>query len=626
MSPAPEQAKAATETHLQRTLTSVINGLPADAALAAVFHQEKGPLTAHVHRGFTPRDVQAIVRTLSSQKVLATAPNSNDAEASRTLRLQLVMPGAKSLLGVPLRHRQQVYGFLVIGRKDNATFAKKDKVMMEQAGDDITKALERESLFDTNVLLGRSMVHHEPLPTTSPADVFTTTPSHATPETQAQVVALLNELGQTLPFDRAWIGAYDPLAGNVEVLGLAGEMKTDAKDQKKDLKPGQRLALDASAAGWAVRHRKPRVDHDLASTQGRFLDHKYLYKDRYLSSLVVPFFLRGQVGGTITLGSKEADRYAITDARSVEPINLKLVELLQAAPATPSPTTPAGGESNAETGTAALASAEPVIRKQERQAAIGEFSAFLATEVREPLASIRAQLEEVTGEGILDFDPQTRVENAMRDLIRIEAILNEILDFAKPLELNRRLCRVPEMVENALTVVGTEVEATRVQVVKEYADMIAPVRADEAKMLQVFLSIFKNAIEAMTPGGILTISMSNQRSGRHFEVQILIKNNGAPIPAEHVDEVFEPFFTTKRSGTGLGLATVKKIVEEHQGSIAIASAPGEGTTVTIRLPGVLTAVHHTVIAVVAATPTAVPTLIRPATFLSNHWLHPLTAS
>jgi signal transduction histidine kinase len=592
MSPPVEQSKAPTETHLQRTLTSVINGLPADAALAAVFPQEKGPLTAHVHRGFTPRDVQAIVRTLSSHKVLAAVPTAGDGDASRTLRLQLIMPGAKSLLGVPLRHRQQTYGFLVIGRKDSATFAKKDKVMLEQAGDDISKALEREALFDTNVILGRPMVHQEPMPTTSPADVFTATPSHATPEIQEKVVALLNELGQTLPFDRASIGAYDPLAGNVEVLGIAGEIKTDPKDQKKDLKPGQRLALDASAAGWAVRHRKPRVDHDLASTQGRFLDHKHLYKDRYQSSLVVPFFLRGQVGGVITLGSKQPDRYAVSDARSIEPISLKLVELLQAAPPAPSPAHPTGATQETATGTPALTSTEPVIRKQERQAAIGEFSAFLATEVREPLASIRAQLEEVTAEGILDFDPQTRVENAMRDLIRIEAILNEILDFAKPLELTRRLCRVPEMVENALTVVGTELEATRIQVVKEYAGMIAPVRADEAKMQQVFLSIFKNAIEAMTPGGILTISMSNQRSGRHFEVQILIKNNGAPIPAEHVDKVFEPFFTTKRSGTGLGLATVKKIVEEHQGSIAISSAPGEGTTVTIRLPGISRGPSH----------------------------------
>ena len=586
MTPPAEPAKSAAETHLQRTLTSVINGLPVDAALAAIIHQEQGPLTGHVTRGFTPRDVQAILRTLSSRTMLTPVPASDESEPSRTVRLRLVSPGAKSLLSIPLRHRQRTYGFLVIGRKDNATFAKKDKLMIEQASDEVTKALEREALFDLNVILSRPLVAHEAIPAVTTPDVFTPAPSRATPQLQEKVSALLNEAGQLVPFDRAWICAYDPIAGSVEVIGMAGELKADPKDQKKDLKPGHRLALDASASGWAVRHRKPRVDHDLASTQGRFLDHKHLYKDRFESSLVTPFFLRGQVGGTITLASKSADRYALTDARVLEPIMLKLVELLQTAPPveTTKPQQSAPGEP--EPTTQAPSPLEPLIRKQERQAAIGEFSAFLATEVREPLASIRAQLEEVTGEGILDFDPQTRVENAMRDLIRVEAILNEILDFAKPLELNRRLCRVPEIIESSLTVVATELEVTRIQVIKEYAGHIAPVRCDEAKMQQVFLSIFKNAIEAMTPGCTLTISMSNQRAGRHLEVQILIKNNGAPIPAEHVDKVFEPFFTTKRSGTGLGLATVKKIVEEHQGHLSIASAPDEGTTVTIRLPGI----------------------------------------
>ena len=83
--------------------------------------------------------------------------------------------------------------------------------------------------------------------------------------------------------------------------------RVNAKDQKKDLKAGRKhLALDASAAGWVrCGHRKPRVDHDLASTQGRFLDHKFLYKDRFQSSLVLPFFLRGQVGGTITLSRQK---------------------------------------------------------------------------------------------------------------------------------------------------------------------------------------------------------------------------------------------------------------------------------------------------------------------------------
>ena len=582
---APHNSKPIPETHLQRTLTSVLNDLPVDAALAAVFHRDQGPLVGHAARGFTPRDIQAILRTLSAPAIAAASPTS-DEESGRTLHLRLITPGAKSMLAVSLRHKNRTYGFLVIGRKESATFAKKEKSLMEQASDEVTKALDREGLFDMNVMLSRPYVAHEPVPPPpSPAEMFAAPVSQLTPELQDKIIAVLTEANQYVAYDRIWACHYDPLAGNVEVLGMAGDLKSEQKDGKKDLKPGHRLTLDSSASGWAVRHRKPRVDHDLASTQGRFLDHKYLFKDRLLSSLVVPFFVRGQVGGTITLASKEAGRYQQTDARTLEPSIVKIADILQAPAAAPINVAPATGAEGAPGEAVAPGPSEPIIRKQERQAAIGEFSMFLATEVREPLASIRAQLEEVTGEGILDFDPQTRVENAMRDLIRVEAILNEILDFAKPLELNRRLLRIPEVIESALTVVATDLEVTRIQVTKDYATMIAPVRGDESKLQQVFLSIFKNAGEAMSPGGHLHIQVTQHRAGRGVEDQILIKNDGAPIPAEIVDKVFEPFFTTKRAGTGLGLATVKKIVEEHGGSIAIGSAPGEGTTVTIRLPG-----------------------------------------
>jgi signal transduction histidine kinase len=586
MTPATPHSKPNAETHLQRTLTGVLNELPVDAALAALFHREQGPLSGHVARGFAPRDIQAILRTLSAPAIVGSTATS-DQEGSRTVRLRLITPGAKSLLGAPLRYRNRTYGFLVIGRKESASFTKKEKGLMDQASEDVTKALDREGLFDLNVVLSRPYVANEPMPAAAAApEIYAAPTSQLTPEVQEKIVAILMEANQFVVYDRAWAGHYDPIAGGVEVLGIVGDQKGDVKDARKDLKVGQRLVLDGSAAGWAVRHRKPRVDHDLASTQGRFLDHKHLFKDRFQSSLVVPFFVRGQVGGTITLSSKEAGRYQPTDARTLEPIILKLADLLQApAPAPPSPA-PVEGGGEASDGTLVPISLEPVIRKQERHAAIGEFSAFLATEVREPLGSIRAQLEEVTGEGILDFDPQTRVENAMRELMRVEAILNEILDFAKPLELNRRLCRIPEVIESALTVVGTDLEVTRIQVTKDYATQIAPVRGDESKLQQVFLSIFKNAVEAMTPGGHLHIQVTQHRAGRGIEDQILIKNDGAPIPAEIVDKVFEPFFTTKRAGSGLGLATVKKIIEEHGGSIAIGSAPGEGTTVTIRLPGV----------------------------------------
>ena len=579
-------SKPASETQLQRTLTSVLNDLQVDSALAAIFHRENGPLVGHAARGFTARDTQAILRTLSSPALIAAG--THDQDGSRTMRLRMITPGARSLLGVPLKYRNRTYGFLVVGRKESAAFTKKEKGLMDQASDDVTKTLDREGLFDMNVVLSRPFVSQEQAPIVSSAPMFTPPVSQVTPELQEQITAILTDANQTVAYDRAWVCHYDPIAGSVEVLGMAGDVKGDQKDGKKDMRPGHRLALDSSAAGWAIRHRKPRVDHDLASTQGRFLDHKQLFKDRFQSSLVFPFFVRGQVGGTLTLASREADRYQPTDARTLEPTILKLADLLQApvpAPAAPAPAGDADGTSAAPIQQAAVP-LEPVIRKQERQAAIGEFSAFLATEVREPLGSIRAQLEEVTGEGILDFDPQTRVENAMRDLIRVEAILNEILDFAKPLELNRRLVRIPEVIESALTVVATDLEVTRIHVAKEYAPILAPVRGDEAKLQQVFLSIFKNACEAMAPGGQLTIHVTQHRAGRGLEDQILIKNDGAPIPPEIVDKVFEPFFTTKKAGTGLGLATVKKIIVEHGGSIAIASAPGEGTSVTIRLPGV----------------------------------------
>jgi signal transduction histidine kinase len=223
------------------------------------------------------------------------------------------------------------------------------------------------------------------------------------------------------------------------------------------------------------------------------------------------------------------------------------------------------------------------VRKEERRAALHEVSSFLATEIREPIGFIRAQLEEITTDSELNFDSQTRVENAMRDMIRMETALNEILDFAKPLELDRKMCRVQDLLDEAFSLVSTDLRVNRIEVVKKVPARLAQVRWDEVKMQHVFLCIFKNAIEAMSPGGHLRVEVMLTRA-RKPELQLIIANDGVPIPPELVDKVFEPYFTTKRSGTGLGLATVKKVVEEHQGKIRIASELDKGTTVTILMP------------------------------------------
>lgn len=583
------------QTTLQRTLTTTLNELGAEAALIGVFEIAGGPLSLQGCRGFSPREAQAILRTLSTQEIdaLHTPVISADGESFRAMRLRMITPVAKALLAVPLQHHQRTYGVLVIGRKESTSFTKKEKSLLELAGDQITAALHRAELFDGTLLLRQPVVGYEPAPSAPAlapvaAEPLAPPESYSTPEIQEKVTALLNANAATLPFDRALVTVYDPVTSVIEIIGMAGEVKTDAKsDPKKDLRPGLRLLLDSSAAGWAIRHRKARVDLDLASTQGRFLDHKPLYKEQFTCALVVPFFVRGQVGGTVTLASKTAMQYSLHDTKQVEGLIGSLVELLQSAPAPAAPTSrpaPATDSGWAAPAPMPQGPSEPMIRRQERQAALGEFSAFLATEVREPMASVRAQLEDITREGILDFDPQTRVESAMRDLIRVETTLNEILDFAKPLELNRKPCRISEVIDGTLSLVATDLEMNRITVSKEYEGHPVPVRCDDAKMQQVFLSIIKNALEAMSPGGRLDIAVSSQKGGRM--VQIVISNDGAPIPTEHIGKLFEPYFTTKRSGTGLGLATVKKIVDEHQGEIAITSGEGRGTSVTIQLPAV----------------------------------------
>ena len=107
MAPTNPQSKPAPETQLQRTLTLVLDELAVDSSLAAIFHRENGPLVGHAARGFTARDVQAILRTLSAPALIASGP-SQDQDGGKIMRLRLITPGAKSLLGVPLKYRNRM--------------------------------------------------------------------------------------------------------------------------------------------------------------------------------------------------------------------------------------------------------------------------------------------------------------------------------------------------------------------------------------------------------------------------------------------------------------------------------------------------------------------------------------
>ena len=573
------------QSTLQKILTSAVNEVGMEAALIAIMAHEGGPLIEQVSRGFSPREIRAILRALSLEELKSVSPRNTKegTELNNVLRLRMVTPGTKVALVLPLKFGGRVYGTLVLARRENVALTKREKTTLSTNVNFITGELKKAGLFGSSLILGNPVVANEPLSLPASEGQVAVARTYTNEKVQERIANILTEADGGVSFDRGWVTIYDPLLASLEVLGVLGT-------QKRDLSPGQQLSLDDSASGWSVRHRKARSDNNLASTQGRFHDYKQLYKDKFTSTIVVPFFVRGRVAGTLTLASKNPNQFDHngSDLKTLESVTAKLVELFEDPSCHLSVMEPAPVQSEkpAAQGGKALAVPAPEggdVRKEERRAALHEVSSFLATEIREPIGFIRAQLEEITTDSELDFDSQSRVENAMRDMIRMETVLNEILDFARPLELDRKMCRVQDLLDEAFSLVSTDLRVNRIEVVKKVPARLAQVRWDEGKMQHVFLCIFKNAIEAMSPGGHLRVEVMLTRA-RKPELQIVIANDGVPIPAELVDKVFEPYFTTKRSGTGLGLATVKKVVEEHQGQIRIASEPDKGTTLTILMP------------------------------------------
>ncbi|MDH5586151.1 MAG: GAF domain-containing protein, partial [Nitrospirota bacterium] len=292
------------QSTLQKILTSAVNEVGMEAALVAIMEHEGGPLIEQVSRGFSSREIRAILRALSLEELKSVSPrNATDGtELNNVLRLRMVTPGTKVALALPLKFGGRVYGTLVLARRENVALTKREKTTLSTNVNFITEELKKAGLFGSSVILGNPVVANEPLASQESEEQVAVARTYTNEHVQERIANILSEVNDGVSFDRGWVTIYDPLLASLEVLGVLGT-------QKRDLSPGQQLSLEDSASGWSVRHRKARSDNNLASTQGRFHDYKQLFKDKFSSTIVVPFFVRGRVAGTLTLASKNPNQF-----------------------------------------------------------------------------------------------------------------------------------------------------------------------------------------------------------------------------------------------------------------------------------------------------------------------------
>jgi two-component system sensor histidine kinase HydH len=210
-------------------------------------------------------------------------------------------------------------------------------------------------------------------------------------------------------------------------------------------------------------------------------------------------------------------------------------------------------------------------------------AAGVAHEVRNPLSSIKG-FATLLGSR---FPEQSEEAEAARLLVneveRLNRSITELLTYARPLPLSVAEVEIEPFIAASLKLIQSDAKELSVAVHQQVALRRKQVRLDKDRLNQVLLNLYLNSLQAMEQGGELEVSVREGSSPG--TVEISVRDTGCGIAEDHLERVMDPYFTTKPEGTGLGLAMVYKIIDEHGGTISIASKEGKGTTVTIVLPG-----------------------------------------
>ena len=262
-------------------------------------------------------------------------------------------------------------------------------------------------------------------------------------------------------------------------------------------------------------------------------------------------------------------------------------------------------------------------RRLDRLASLGEMAASVAHEVRNPLASIKTSMQMLKddledaarharqgdGGAYVNEEAQESVSIVLKEVERLDAIVRDLLLFAKPRQLHCVVCNLRELSDHVLQVMQPRCLELGVTVRREYTD-VPPAYADIAQMEQVLFNLYTNAMQAMPEGGVLTVScqvISMERanglpvdhvkegditfgtpigiySERQCWLELAVSDTGVGILPDQLKRIFQPFFTTKAHGIGLGLPITRRLIEDHRGHLLVKSQPGSGATFCVRLP------------------------------------------
>jgi two-component system, NtrC family, sensor histidine kinase HydH len=235
-----------------------------------------------------------------------------------------------------------------------------------------------------------------------------------------------------------------------------------------------------------------------------------------------------------------------------------------------------------------LKEAEAEVRRSERLAALGQLTAGLAHELRNPLGTMKSSAELLGRQVSRENDIAKEMAGyIVTEVDRTNSLITRFLDFARPQHLRLETDDITALLDSVIRRFERESgAAAAVSVYKNYSPDIPKVAFDGELLERALLNLLVNAAQASPAGSVVTVKTKAVETSSGPGVEIAIIDRGSGIDAKHLESIFNPFFTTKSEGVGLGLAIVSKIIDEHGGQIAVESTPGEGSVFRVYLPAV----------------------------------------
>ena len=221
------------------------------------------------------------------------------------------------------------------------------------------------------------------------------------------------------------------------------------------------------------------------------------------------------------------------------------------------------------------------LSKKERMAEIGNFSMMIAHELKNPLGIIKGSVDIIAKEGVKAQVSRTMMEYIQDEVKRLNRLVEDFLSFARPNPAHKSFVDINQLIHKIVNLIPLpEFKEKDITLTVKLAQEMPEINVDEHQVYQTLVNIFNNAIQAISQKGEITIKTKHEQDG----ITITFMDTGVGISDEEKGKVFEPFFTKKQSGTGLGLAVVKKIIDNHKGTITITDREGGGTVFSLWLP------------------------------------------